>query len=123
MPPSEGGGEAANNRTRRYIWGGLLTASAVAITLALVFTIGGVSPKDKRTSNGGEAVSTLGEGGDDVSIGQVKSVLDQMGGSSSSKGAASSTTGSTTTGGGKKAVNLNRGDPLQVWYVRVDRRL
>lgn len=42
--------DQAPRRTRRYIFGGLLAAGAVAIGLALIFTVGGVGKKEAKDS-------------------------------------------------------------------------
>lgn len=67
----------ASRRTRRYIFGGLLAASAVAIALALIFTVGGVGQKksvDSSTSS--SSVASLADDKNKASSG-LDSVLDR----------------------------------------------
>jgi len=49
--------QAPRSRTRRYIYGGLMAAGAVAIGLALIFTVGGVGKEAKSATP--PAVSSL----------------------------------------------------------------
>jgi hypothetical protein len=41
--------QAPASRTRRYVYGGLLAAAAVAIGLALIFTVGGAGKKEAKS--------------------------------------------------------------------------
>ena len=50
------------NRTRRFILGGLLTAAGVAVALALIFTVGGVGHKKSKSSSDSTSVTTASDG-------------------------------------------------------------
>lgn len=41
--------QAPASRSRRYVYGGLLAAAAVAIGLALIFTVGGAGKKEAKS--------------------------------------------------------------------------
>jgi hypothetical protein len=42
--------QAPRSRTRRYVFGGLMAAGAVAIGLALIFTVGGAGKKEAKSA-------------------------------------------------------------------------
>ena len=65
--------QAPRSRTRRYVYGGLLAAAAVAIGLALIFTVGGAGKKEAKATVE-PAVSSL----DDKTVPSISDVLKDL---------------------------------------------